>query len=69
MKDMIQLEKLKNFVFWDYERANKIIDNLKDKRMGKKPRHDIRIKKTDKNSVIADDSLVPLSYSAIANPQ
>jgi hypothetical protein len=27
---MIKLEKLKRLIFWDYERADKIIENLKD---------------------------------------
>ena len=28
MEDMIRLEKLKKMVFWDYDRADKIIQNL-----------------------------------------
>ena len=69
MKDMIKLEKLKKIIFWDYDKAEKIIENLKDKQNGKFPRHDIKTKKLDKNLARADDSLMPLSYSGITDPQ
>jgi hypothetical protein len=63
--DMIKLEKLKKLVFWDYNRAEKIIENLRDERVGRKPRNDIKIKKLDKLEVRADDKCNPLSYSGI----
>ena len=67
LNDMIKLEKLKKLVFWDYERVEKIIENLHDQRMGRKPRNDIKVKKLDKNNLRADDKLKPLSYSGIVN--
>ena len=50
LNDMIKLEKLKKLVFWDYDRADKILENLQDTRLGKKPRHEIKINKMDKKN-------------------
>lgn len=53
----------------DYDRAEKILDNIKDKEHKRAPRHDLRIRQTvDTKSYIADDPLIPLSFSGVANP-
>lgn len=43
MQDMIRLEKLKKLIFWDYNRVEKVLQNMQDKRLGRTPRHDIKI--------------------------
>ena len=62
---MVRLEKTKRDVFMDYDRADKLIQNFKDKRAGLKPRHDLQ--KPSKKLVV-DDPFVPLSYSGIVDP-
>lgn len=68
MQDMIRLDKLKKLIFWDFDRADKIIQNLQDKRAGKTPKYDVRTRRNDRSPAIIDDPLVPLSYSGIINP-
>ena len=53
----------------DYDRAEKILENIKDKEQKLPPRHDLRIRQTgETKSYIADDPLIPLSFSGVVNP-